>query len=285
MRGVRLDRDPPPLFRVRTALRRSAAGRWVYRRRWRSRADVVVISFPKAGRTWLRALLGAAFRHHWGFPTADNELLDFSAFAADPRVPRVRFKHDDAPHLKRPDELVTNKSEYRETRVIFLARDLRDLAVSAYFQMTRRERRFSGDLDAFLHNPRGGVDTMIRFFNIWSENRDVPKELILVRYEDLHRNPRGELLRVLSLCDVPEVTDATLEAAVRATSFERMRDLEATGGVTSGRLRPGDTEDPESFKTRRGEVGGYRRYLRTDQADWIETRMRDELSPWFGYPF
>jgi hypothetical protein len=281
---IRLDRDPPVAFRLRTALRRSAAARWVYRRRWRSSADVVVISYPKAGRTWLRALLGAAFRQHFGLPSDDKDLLDLASLAKDPRVPRVRFKHDDGPQLKRPNELVTDKSEYRDTRVIFLARDLRDLAVSAYFQMTRRERRFSGDLDAFLRSPRGGVDTMIRFFNIWSENREAPRELILLRYEDLHRNPRGELLRALAICGLPELSDSAIDAAVDAASFERMRDLEAADRAATSRLQPGDPGDPESFKTRRGEVGGFRRYLSPDAAGWIETRMREELSAWFGYP-
>lgn len=285
MSVIRLDRDPPLLFRLKTALRRSGAGRWVYRRRWNARADVVVVSYPKAGRTWLRALLGAAFRDHHGLPADAHQLLDLAAGRPLPRpVPRVKFKHDDGPQLKRPQELVADKSEYRDTRVIFLARDLRDLAVSAYFQMTRRERRFAGDLDAFLRGPRGGLDTMIRFFNIWAENREIPADLMLIRYEDLHRNPRGELLRVLSFCGLPEVSDATLDRAVDAASFDRMRDLEAGGGVASGRLQPADRNDPESFKTRRGQVGGFREYLSADQASWVEGRMRRELSPWFGYP-
>ena len=281
---IRLDHDPPLRFRLRTALRRSAAGRWVYRRRWRARADAVVISFPKAGRTWLRALLGAAFRRHYEIPGDEPGLLDLKALARDPRIPRVRFKHDDAPQLKRPEELVANKSEYRDIRVIFLARDLRDLGVSAYFQMTRREGRFSGDLDAFLRGPRGGVDTMIRFFNIWSENREKPKEILLLRYEDLHRNPSGELLRALAFLGIPEVADRTLEAAVEAASFDRMRELEVLGGVESHRLQPANAADPESFKTRRGVVGGFRDYLSVEQADWLEARMRDELDDWFGYP-
>ncbi len=280
---IRLDRDPPLSFRARNALRRSGAVRWLYRRRWRRRADVAVISFPKAGRTWLRALLAAAFRAHRGLPEAPEALLRLPDPGAT-GLPRVRFKHDDAPQLKRPEELVTDKSEFRDVRVILLARDLRDLAVSTYFQMTRREARFDGDLEAFLRGPRGGIDTMIRFFNIWAENREIPKDLLLIRYEDLHRNPRGELLRALAFCGLPDVADAALDSAVDAARFDRMRDLETTGASASGRLRPGETGDPESFKTRRGQVGGYREYLSVDQADWIEGRMRAELSPWYGYP-
>ncbi len=125
---------------------------------------------------------------------------------------------------------------------------------------------------------------MIRFFNIWAENREKPREVMLLRYEDLHRNPRGELLRTLGFLGVPEVADATLEAAVAAASFDRMHELEAEGLVESSRLEPGDAADPESFKTRRGEVGGFRDYLSVEQSEWLETRMREELDGWFGYP-
>ena len=284
MSAIRLDREPSDWVRLRWALRRSAAGRAIYRRRWRRRADAIVVSFPKAGRTWLRALLATAFRAHFDHAPG-RDLLDLRSLAHDPRIPRVRFKHDDAPQLKRPDELVLEKSEYRDVRVVLLVRDLRDLAVSAYFQMTRRERRFDGEIESFLRGARGGVDTMIRFLNIWSQEREVPKDLLLLRYEDLHRDPAAELGRVLAFLGVDGVSPGTLAASVEASAFDRMRALESTGQQASGRLRPGESDDPESFKTRRGAIGAYHEYLRPEQAAWIESRMRSELDPWYGYPY
>ena len=40
-----------------------------------------------------------------------------------------------------------------------------------------------------------------------------------------------------------------------------MQKLEAAGAFDSNILHPGDVRDPESFKVRRGKVGGYREYL------------------------
>lgn len=279
---MHLDRPPPISYRILTALRRTVPARWIYRRRWRRRADVVLVSFPKAGRTWLRALLVQALADHFGVDP--NGPLDLRSLAVrDPRVPRIRPKHDDAPQLKTPAELVSIKDEYRDVRVVFLARDPRDLVISAYFQMTRREGRYSGDLASFLHCPRGSVATILEFFNIWARNAAVPRDFLLVRYEDLHGDPERELQRVLAFAGLTRIAPATLERASSYSQFDNLRRLELSGETGSGRLRPGDPRDPESFKTRRGIVGGFRDYLNAEQIAWLDRRIATELDPRYRY--
>ena len=279
---LRLDRRPPVSFQLRTALRKTGPARWLYRRRWSRRADVVLISFPKAGRTWLRALLVQALAAHFGL--RPSGALDLRALAArDARIPRIRPKHDDAPQLKTPAELVRVKDEYRDVRVAFLARDPRDLVVSAYFQMTRREHRYRGDLASFLRCPRGSVSTILEFFNIWARNRWLPRDFLLIRYEDLHRDPVQELSRVLAFAGVADVAEDVLAAAVEFARFDNLRQLEVEGSAGSGRLRPGDPADPESFKTRRGRVGGFRDYLALEQIAELDRRIAEELDPFYRY--
>lgn len=278
---LRIDRQAPWAQRVLWALRRSVPGRLLYRARWRRRADVVVISYPKAGRTWLRALLTDAIARHVGLEARDA--LDLRTLCRHPGVPRIRFKHDDAPQLKTANELVRRKDEYRDVSVVLLVRDPRDLLVSLYFQMTRRENRFEGDLPTFLREARGSTTTLIAFMNTWMREKEVPQRLHLLRYEDLRRDPEAELARVLAFCGVENVASETLRGAVETASFERMRALEKSGAAESARLRPADPEDPESFKTRRGEVGGYRNYLNEKEIEELEHRLRAELDPAFGY--
>ena len=59
--------------------------------------------------------------------------------------------------------------------------------------------------------------------------------------------------------------------------------MESTGSLESGRLRPRDPNDPESFKTRRGKVGGFVDYLTPDEIAEVERRIRSGLDPSFGY--
>lgn len=273
---------PPPGFRLQTLLRRTAPALWLYRRRRRKEGDVYLLSFPKAGRTWLRMLIGKALADHFAIP--DAELIELHRLAAGrPGVPRIRVKHDDDPHKKAPGELVADKREYRDCKVILLARNIHDLAVSTYFQSTKRENLFAGDMSSFLRCKRGSVASMIRFYNIWAENRSVPRDFLLVRYEDLKQDTAGELAKVWRFLGLPELPPEKLAAAVDFCSFENMRKMEARDQLGTGRLRAGDPSDPESFKTRQGKVGGYTRYLSGGDIAWIDQRVRDELSPFYGY--
>jgi len=168
-KGRSLER-PGLAFSVRARLRKTAFARQIYRRRHNRKGDAVVLCFPKAGRTWLRLLISKAISTH--FHVAAPDILSLESLAGlQPGIPRVRCKHDDDPQWKRPSELVTRKTEYRDRKVILLVRDLRDLVVSAYFQVSRREKVYQGDIRSFVYCETGSLATMIRFYNIWADNR------------------------------------------------------------------------------------------------------------------
>ncbi len=46
---------------------------------------------------------------------------------------------------------------------------------------------------------------------------------------------------------------------------------------------PADPQDPESFKMRRGEIGGYKRYLSAADVEYVEERIRRNLPSFFRY--
>jgi len=62
-----------------------------------------------------------------------------------------------------------------------------------------------------------------------------------------------------------------------------MRKLERDAAIGAyDRMKPGDRSDEESFKTRKGKVGGYREYLTADEIDAIDARIAANLSPFFA---
>jgi hypothetical protein len=70
--------------------------------------------------------------------------------------------------------------------------------------------------------------------------------------------------------------------ALEFSNFDHMKKLETAGTFESKILRAGDARDPESFKVRRGEVGGYREYL--DAHDRVyATEATRKLDGRFGY--
>jgi hypothetical protein len=48
-------------------------------------------------------------------------------------------------------------------------------------------------------------------------------------------------------------------------------------------MRLRNANDPETFKVRRGKVGGYGDYFTEDQTAELEELMMTRLSPVFGY--
>jgi hypothetical protein len=79
------------------------------------------------------------------------------------------------------------------------------------------------------------------------------------------------------------VPDANaLAHALAFSEFENMKKLEAAGAFDSKILRPGDVTDPESFKVRRGKIGGYREYLSKEDQHYAVEVLK-QLHPDFGY--
>ena len=134
----------------------------------------------------------------------------------DPRIPRIRSTHDDFAHDKTPDKIKREKRHYASKRVIFLARDPRDVIVSLYYQKKYRRRRattYHGELSDFLREPTGGIESIVTFYNVWAENRHMPRDFLLVKYEDIVDDPERELRRMLRFLDINWLPDAVIAEA------------------------------------------------------------------------
>jgi hypothetical protein len=264
------------------SLGRAVAQAWRERALRKDDADVFLVSFPKSGRTWLRFMINATCARHFGVQISNY--LDMRAtVVACPGMPKIHVMHDDEPQWKTPRQLLTSKREFGERKVLFLVRDPRDVVVSQYFHLTKRIRLDVGDLSTFLRSRKGSLETIVRYYNLWAERRDVPKEFLLVRYEDLHASARGEMRRILAFLGLSNVSDAALEEGIAFSTFDNMRDLEARDAMGAAILRPGDPMDPESFKVRKGVVGGYSAYLSGRDIAYADELIARELSGVFGY--
>ncbi len=292
--------------RIRS-LKRTPLGRFLVEGRDFWQADAFVLSFPKCGRTWLRVLLGRVFQLHFGLehPHIERRLFRLhKLYRMNPAVPRVILFHDDHPHWKKPEEMKRTKRMYARSRVILLVRDPRDVVVSFYYEQSKRfgkeeaetmRRRvelrnyrdridtFRGDISEFIRAPYGSFDTILEYYNIWNEYRHRAPRFLLLRYEDLKADTTGSLRRTMGFLDIPEVTDETLNNAVNYGSFENMRKMEVENRVHDGALAPKIQGDEQSFKTRKGKVGGWREQLCAEDIAWLNGRMRERLKADFGY--
>ena len=61
-----------------------------------------------------------------------------------------------------------------------------------------------------------------------------------------------------------------------------MKNLEQAQAFDASELSAAETDDPESFKVRRGKIGGYSDYLNDDDIDYLNAELV-RLHSRFGY--
>ena len=234
--------------------------------------NVFLLSYPKAGRTWLRALVGKALVEHYGLPEA--ALLDTSELTRAAGLPIAVFDHDQSALLTGLQwrAMPTDRNAYRGKRVLLLGRGVHDLVVSAYFQATLRIHVYDGPISDFIRDERYGIDKILAFYRIWATARSVPAAFDFVRYEDLHRDPAQILTRVLTFMGA-QVSPGAIAVAVDYCRFENLRAAEAEDRFKHHALRRSPTDDPESFKVRKGKVGNFAEYLSPEDIAFIDAAV------------
>ena len=256
-------------------------------------ADGAIVSFGKSGRTWVRVLLWRYLAKKNGY--ASDSISGFDEFRdRRPGVPVLFFTHDN--YLK--DYLGHDRKAdiYGPLPTVLLVRDPRDTAVSQFFQWKHRmvaRKKVINDypladdtsVHDFISGGQAGLPKIIGFMNDWAEAAPKMKKLLVVRYEDLRADTKTELRRILEFFG-QHPSDAELEDAVTFASIDNMRRMEVENARKSGAqrsMKPGNADDPSSYKVRRGKVGGWTDYVTEEQAGALDRALADTLAPVFGY--
>ena len=274
----------------RVPLERRMRGRYDARRL--ALADVVVVSYAKSGRTWARVMLSRYFQLRHGISPRRLLTLD-NYHRRNPAVPVVMFTHD---NYLRDYTGTHGKADFKGKKLIVLVRHPADTAVSQYFQWRYRmkpgKKALNGypphgsdiSLQEFVLRHPAGLERVVRFTNDWARELPEMAGVLLVRYEDLRRDTAGELRRILQFIG-EQPTDDELAEAVSFASIENMRALEEKKAFwfSGSVLKPAVRGNVDSYKVRRGKVGGFRDYFSDAEVEEIERYVRERLDPVFGY--
>ena len=264
------------------------------------RARMLIIGHPKSGNTWLKVMLSRLYQVRHGL--AANRLINTDELAR---------KHPDIPRLAATngyysyegvigDALAPGVPDtgLRQKPILLIARNPLDIAVSWYFQFTKRQSaakqelinhfidhpidRHSVEMWDFVRHSEIGLPCLIEFLNMWERNLQELENGMTIRYEDLRADPARTLRQVIGLMG-DEFSDEEIQEAVDFGSFDNLRQLESKGFFQQGGMKLRNPDDPTTFKVRRGKVGGYRDYFNEEQVAELEQLVRDRLSPAFGY--
>lgn len=207
--------------------------------------DVFIVGYMKSGTTWFRNLAASLI---YGLDSPHTPFSVVWELIPNHGPTKPYYKRYHTPMYFKVHDFP--RPQYK--RVVFLVRDGRDVVVSLahhlqsvykhevdLLQLAKGQyARFSGKYAWYDHA------------NAWLAN-PFQAELIMIKFEDLKKNPITELRRFCEFIRI-ERNDAVLATAVEFASFENMREREERLGMDY-RTWPKDRHF-----VRKGQVGSHK---------------------------
>ena len=236
-------------------------------------SDVLVISYPKSGTTWLMEIVWRVVHGETGpesggdaplefrFPMLDVDsvkgLTDMTNLheMADPRLIKSHLPH----HLL-PESVLTSGA-----KILYVSRDPRDVCVSRYhFCRMIEAMQYRGTFAQFRASfARGELfcGPYRKHVQGYQEHSDT---VFCVTYEELHQDRAGVVRKVAAFLNRP-ITEDQVKAIVRYTSFKVMRENPATNFHQWHKT--GMASEDESTFMRKGVSGDWRNYFTEEESE------------------
>jgi len=249
------------------------------------RADALFVSFPKSGRTWVHFFYNAYLAGLSG--------KEFSWSGTDFReYPHLFFTHDRWEHRMLPGwwgfirgKHLIPQTARRQKKIILMVRDPRDVVVSLHFHLLKRPNAFRWTpqpIGEMLRDSKFGIAMVIELMNGWLAEWQGREDFKLLRYEDCKADATLEFRGLLEFLGLAPVSDSALTHALEFSRFENMQAMEAAGKFSEKELSAGNIADKDSFKARRGLVGGFLDYFDAEDLALAAGEMK-KLDSRFGY--
>ena len=227
--------------------------------------DTFLVSYPRSGNTWMRFLITNLI-----YPGEPTTFLNLER-----RMPDIHV-HPDI-HLRRftrPRFLKSHKCfDPRYKRIIYVVRDPRDVAVSFYHHSIRNRwipenypisSFVARWMEAEWHPEYG---TWAEHVRIWLEMRSGRPGFFLLRYRELHSNPREVLAKIAGFLGIERSNEQILRA-IELSDADHMRTLEKKQQRRWVETRRCRLDKPF---VRKATVGNWRTELPRESIELIES--------------
>ncbi|XBH75834.1 hypothetical protein VPH35_102567 [Triticum aestivum] len=218
--------------------------------------DIFLVSCPKSGTTWLKSLAFATMHRDVQLstrrPAASTLSCTKTHMAASnsstqsiPPSPRIFGTH--FPLSLLPEHISGDGSG---CRIVYICRDPKGVVVSWWWLMR-----------TYVPNPE-----QLQFKEHWEESRRRPDKVLFLKYEELLRDPHGNLRRLAEFLGCPfseaEEKAGVMDAILELCSLDKLKKLEVN--QIGNKWKDGPVMDHSFF--RKGVSG-----------DWINT-MTPEMA-------
>jgi len=183
---------------------------------------------------------------------------------------------------KKSNQLVFNRTKSSQKKIIFLARDPRDVVVSFWYMLKYVSQTYQGSLSEFIRDELFGIHKIIDFFNLWITNSKHCREFHLMTYEALSSNAYLAFNELFDFMGV-NINDEIFKMAIQETQFDKMKVMEKEKKFDEPWMRSGTGNTDASMKVRKGKVGGFRDDLSETDVQFVNEAIKNNLSPLLPY--
>jgi hypothetical protein len=234
-------------------------------------SDVFLVSYPRSGNTWLRNLIAEII-----YGESGKNLGDIGKY-----IPDIHRHDIDKMELKHP-RVIKSHFTYTEKykRIIYIARDPRDIFLSYYRYLTQLEK-YNSSLSSFIADICEGAiwpGTWRNHVSSWlypNRNNSGEKnpDLLFIKYENMIKNQKKYVIEIAEFLG-KELNNYEIRKIIFRTSKNKMKKKERAGGFEWL---------PKNLKfVNTASCGNWRTELSTLMVERINEKNKEEMTK-LGY--
>ncbi|KAI3717581.1 hypothetical protein L1987_69290 [Smallanthus sonchifolius] len=255
--------------------------------------DILLVTAPKSGTTWLKAILFTLV-NRIRFPQTqdDHPLLSNNPHMLVPFLELKLYVEDESPDLSSlvsprlfsthlPYVSLPKSVQDSQCKLVYLCRNPKDTFISlwAFTNKLRLQEMGTNSLEQVFDKFCEGVSLYGPFWDhmlgYWHESLKNPEKIYFLTYEVMKEQPNLHLRKLADFLGCPfsskEEEENVVESILKICSFDNLSNLKVN---KEGKLPSG--ENNNAF-FRKGKVGDWKNYLTTEMLERLEKICEEKL--------